>query len=88
MTPTLVLLQCQELLVPRTVGWTVPLLTETLGPAGLGAGGGGGAAPQEGVFKALAKLFLIGSEVSVATFFAISQSSLFCAVVASKFLRP
>lgn len=85
MTPTLVLLQCQELLVPRIVGWTASLL---IGDVWSSRFGSGGAAPQEGVFRAFAKLFLIGSEVSVATFFAISQSSLFCAVVASKFLRP
>src|SRR5258708_4766887 len=42
----------------------------------------------EAFCRTFAKLFLIGSAVSVATFWASPQSSLFCVDVASKFLRP
>src|SRR5258707_13472978 len=40
---------------------------------------------QEAFCRTLVKLFLIGSAVSVATFWASSQSSLFCAEAALKF---
>ena len=56
---------------------------EALDPAGSGK-----RLDYDAACRALVRLFLRGSAVSVVTFWANSQSYRFCAEVASKFLRP